>query len=257
MPSFAVLILSCDKYSDLWDGFFTLFFRNFNYECKIYLANNYKDFIHKEKYIEVLNCGEDKNWSNHFLKALVNIKEDFVFVILEDLFIIETVNNKEIDNLLNFTFKYNIQYIKYFAFPMGDYNFKHGFKKYSPGMPYSVSVCGIWNKDYLMSLLLDGETAWDFEINGSYRSKFSNERFYCPSKPLFSYLNMVEKGRWVLKNVDEAKKHGVKIDLSRRPVRGRLWYAAVNYYFNLVVRLVPFEWRLKCTDFIKKILVSY
>lgn len=257
MFSISVLVLSCDKYSDLWDGFFSLFFKNFNYEIKIYLANNLRDFNFKDRSITVLNCGEDKNWSNHLLNALNCIDEDFIFIILEDLFIINNIKNSDISKLINFAFENNIQHLKYTSFPMGDIQFKDGYKKYSAGMPYSVSVNGIWNKKYLMSLLLDGESAWDFEINGSYRSKFSNERFYCPTLPLFTYLNMVEKGKWVLKNVAKAQKLGIKINIDGRGHRRKINYSLLNSYFNFVIRFVPYRYRVKFIGLIKKILISY
>jgi len=257
VPNFAVLVLSCDKYSDLWDGFFSLFFRNFNYDAKLYLANNFKKYQYKDKSIEIINCGEDKNWSNHLISALKHLNEDFIFIILEDLYIVECIKKEEIFKVIEFSIAENIQHLKYSAFPVGDLGFKKGYKKYSPGMPYSVSVCGIWNKNYLLSLLLDGESAWDFEINGSYRSKFSNERFYCPIKPLIDYINMVEKGRWVLENVEKAKKLGIEIDLGRRLIKGRFAYSVVNYYFNLVVWLIPYNYRIKFVGIIKKLLASY
>lgn len=257
MTNISVLVLSCDKYSDLWDGFFSLYFKNFDFKCKVYLANNKLKYNFRDYSINLLNCGEDKNWSNHLLNALNLIEDDYIFIILEDLYILDYVEKSKIAKLFNFAINNKVQHLKYLAFPIGDIPLNNGYFKYSPGMPYSVSVCGIWNKKYLQSLLLDGESAWEFEINGSYRSKYSNKNFMSPAQPILKCLNMVEKGYWVKSNVKKIQNQGIYINLKTRKVKNNISYKIINFYFDFVINFIPFKYRIKIIDILKKLTITY
>jgi hypothetical protein len=130
------------------------------------------------------------------------------------------------------------------------------YSRYEPGMPYLTSVCGIWDKAYLRSLLIDGENAWDFEINASYRAKYNGEFFYALNTPLFFYRNMVEKGGWIKPNYQWALENKIPITPDVRPVKNAVPYYLKKWYFELVLAL-PWRWRLKLGNLIKKLLIVY
>ena len=71
---FAILILSCDKYSDAWDPFFALF-RKFWPDCpyKVYLATN--ELKPEVSGVHIIASGKPKNWSDDTLAVLKQIQE--------------------------------------------------------------------------------------------------------------------------------------------------------------------------------------
>jgi hypothetical protein len=80
----AVLVLSCDKYHDLWKPFLGQFRKYFPVESyPIYLGSNSKACT-EPGVISVLS-GDDPDWSTSLKRMLAQIKEPKIFVILEDL----------------------------------------------------------------------------------------------------------------------------------------------------------------------------
>jgi len=84
-PSVGVLVLSCDKYVDIWHAFFTLFFRYWP-DCPfpVYLLSNFKSFDHP--HVKPILVGEDETWSISVSKALKKFPHDIALITLEDFF---------------------------------------------------------------------------------------------------------------------------------------------------------------------------
>lgn len=70
------------------------------------------------------------------------------------------------------------------------------FGRVSAGTIYRTStVMSLWRKSVLSDLLVSGESAWDFEINGTIRSdRFDG--FYATKTDSFNVLNGIIKGKW-------------------------------------------------------------
>lgn len=81
----SVLVVSCDKYSDLWGPFFTLFWRYWTVpSCKVYLGSNY--LIYNDPRVETIAIGEDKNWSHGLIEIVSKIDTPYIILMLEDFF---------------------------------------------------------------------------------------------------------------------------------------------------------------------------
>ena len=67
--SLAILICSCDAYADVWDPFFTLFFRHWP-DCPwpIYLIANHRRY--PDDRVNTLLLGDDKDWSTNILRCI-------------------------------------------------------------------------------------------------------------------------------------------------------------------------------------------
>ena len=82
---FAILVVSCDKYSDLWNPFFKSFFRFWPYcPFDIYFLSNYK-YANISK-IRNLLIGEEIPWSDNLYESLNYLRKDYIFFFLDDLF---------------------------------------------------------------------------------------------------------------------------------------------------------------------------
>ena len=257
METIPLVVLSCDKYSDLWDGFFHQLNQNFPYPKEIYLVTNEKDYASPLfQDLKIIKTGKDIDWSTSLAKAIDQIPHKIFFLILEDIFISELVNETDYREVIEFAFRSNVQHLKYFASPKPNTSINPKIGRYDPGMPYSVTVCGIWNRSYLRSLIIPGESPWHFELNGSYRAKYSAERFYGLRENLFSYKNMVEKGLWIAGSRDWAIRLGIPIRVDARQSVAQGIFQSKKIYFDLIQR-ISWRARLRVIEFIKRMLISY
>ena len=100
----AVVVISCDKFSDLWNSYFKLFWQNWD-DCpfQVYLLSNKLKFEHSKVFS--IQVGEDISWSDNLRSLLGNIKEEIVLLLLEDAFIIDKVNNIKMLNMIDYFYK--------------------------------------------------------------------------------------------------------------------------------------------------------
>lgn len=255
---FAFLLLSCDKYADMWSPFFLQFRKYIPCEgVRFYVGSN-SVACNVPDTISVLS-GDDPDWSTSYKRILAQIPERKLFVILEDLLVASPIDEAMFDSIVDFMFEVDAKHIKYWAAPSFDMpSDQPGIGYYHPGAPYRATVCGFWDRKCLMNLLLEGENPWNFEILGSYRTSYS-DGFYGVSRSLFEFKNMIEKGLWIPKSVAWAKSHDIALDLDIRPMLkggSRLVSQLQMLYFRLMVR-VPWKHRLALMNKLRKALISY
>jgi len=213
----AILVVSCDNYSDLWGSFFELFWR-FWPDCPfcVYLVSNKK----KERFSNVINIvvGEDKSWSSNLLLALDQVKEDYVLMHLEDLFFYKKINNEKIIKLIKWVVESGANYVRMNPTPKPDKHYNKLVGLVSKGSIYRAStVMSIWKKSVLQDLLNPKENAWEFETYGTERSD-GYDKFYAASEPILPVLNGVIKGKWQRSAVDKIKALGIEPDFTKRKV---------------------------------------
>ena len=94
------LIFSCDKFSDLWDGNLKLFRQNWpDRDFKTYIVTD-KPTGRKFPDVEIIAAGADVEWSDRLRFALNFVKTDYVFVTLDDYFLIKKVDNTRMEHLI-------------------------------------------------------------------------------------------------------------------------------------------------------------
>ncbi len=254
---FAICVLSCDKYADLWPGFFYQLKQMLDVPIKKYLVTNHLEYTNSvTENLEIIKNGDDQDWSSNILSALEKIHEKKIFLILEDIFISSPISQEDFQCLVRFSVERDVQHIKYMGYPAAQIPFNDLLSKYEAGMPYLVSVCGIWDREYLKTLILRGENPWEFEVNASYRAKFSAKQFYGCNRPLFEYKNMVEKGGWIPSSINWAVKNKVPVDVSGRLMNKFYLYHLKRMIFKLSMR-IPWRLRVRVIAVLKKIIVSY
>lgn len=175
MINLSVVVVSCDKYSHLL-GHFTKRFDKY-WELK----NTYPKFITTEtvklnfQEYESITTNEVK-WSNSLIKALSQIETPYVFIIVDDFFLIRTITTEHINKALNILKGNNFdRYV--FHYPHVVFNgklnptsFGSNVYKVQQDAEYSMTLQpGVWNTDFLRGCLQENESPWDFEIKGSTR----------------------------------------------------------------------------------------
>ena len=83
MKNMAILVCSCDKYEDVWNPMFEMFYK-FWPDCPydVYLLSNNKTYNHDR--VKTITTGDDVSWSKAFRKAINEINEEYVLIIMED-----------------------------------------------------------------------------------------------------------------------------------------------------------------------------
>ncbi|MFC4161772.1 hypothetical protein [Chitinimonas lacunae] len=258
MNDFAILILSCDKYADLWRPFLEQWRRRFpDNPYPVYFGSNQVPC--EEPGVLPLLSGPDRDWSSSFRAILRQVPARKVFVLLEDLLVATPIKQDEFAHCVRFMLERDAHHLKYWNQIKADRPTDDPlFAEFARGAPYRATVAAFWDRDYLLQLLLDGENPWNFEIMGSYRTAYS-DGFYGMTRPLFEFVNLVEKGSWIPASLDWAKREGVALELERRPVlagrRGLLAQLQV-FYFERMIRL-PWQTRLRWMNRIRRALISY
>lgn len=173
MNDLSILVITCDKYSDLWEAFFELKERNWP-DCiyPVYLGTNKKSYANHG--VISICIGEDKSWTENVRNMLEFIDSSYILVLLEDFFIDRKVNSTYIKKLLEFMKEENLDCLRLEPqpAPVKCYNRKLKVGRIAPGSPYYVSTQpAIWRKEILKELLIPSYSAWDFEMKNSAKSK--------------------------------------------------------------------------------------
>ena len=167
----ALLVQSCDKYSDVWDDFFNLRDR-FWPDCtfKWYLATDAKPY--NKEGVEVIHFGNIREWTTCMLKTLEKIKEPYVALFLEDAFIYKKIDNEIIKQDVQFVIDNKVDFLtlekKPKFIPPEEYKyFAPHYVVIPKHQKYGVdTAAAIWNKNFLLELLSrEVSDAWQFEIN--------------------------------------------------------------------------------------------
>lgn len=218
-----ILIPSCDNYEDAWQPFFGFFFKYWP-DCPfpVYLLTETKKF--PDERVETINLGQDFGWANNVTKALNMVEMPYFMYFLEDVFLTKPVDTQRILNLLELAKKESAACLRLFPEPGPDMPYKD-YKEVGaikPGAPYRVStMTAIWDKKAFMDLMVEGESAWAMELEGTKRSASMDRPFL--SVPVNDYAinywaTAIKKGRWFYDAIQLCKKEGIPVDTSHRPV---------------------------------------
>jgi hypothetical protein len=245
----ALLILSCDKYSDLWDTYFHLFFKNWGDCCfPVYLLSNHLQYNHPS--VTTITVGEDIDWSTNLKNAIARLKEKYVFLLFDDAFLSEPIDTKSILTILQWVSETKPSYLRLRAFLKPDKDVNGIIGLVEKKTVYRTSIyTSIWRKEILDALLVPGESAWDFEIKGSIRSD-SYDGFYSTWKDYIPTIHGVIKAKWDRNALRKMKALGMSIDLSYRSVMTLsetffLWLRMQRWY---LLSLVPSNYRRKVRE---------
>ena len=254
----SILFLSCDKYSDLWMPLFHCVHKYFqNNEYSMYLGSNTKTY--KNKWIKTLLSGQDQDWSTSLIKILDQITTPYIFLWLDDMFPIKKVSVARFTEVLAFMKSKKAMHVHVEPTPVPDKILTNGkFGEYTEGQPYRTIAMGFWEVAALKKLLIPGESPWNFEIMGSYRSSYI-DGCYCAIQPIFTSMNVVEKGKIFLEASLYCQKHGIPLDVTKREVMvdaNRLKSEIQKVIFSIMIK-IPWKWRVSIMNVLRKIMVSY
>jgi len=151
------------------------------------------------------------------MNALEELNSTHVFILLDDLLINQKISKSYFNTLSNWITNNDPNYLRLCISHKPDY-FDDLVGQIPIITPYKTSTMPcIWKKSVLKDLLREGESAWDFEINGSRRA-YKYNGFYAVYNDFVTYKNSIIKGKWRRGIINECKNYGLDINDLSRPV---------------------------------------
>lgn len=162
--------------------------------------------------------GKDPGWSRTMLQTLEKVQTPFLIYMQEDYWLRQPISSEVIAS-----------YIQLMAAGLAD------FINLNRRLPFSGRVCdqdsrlsildtaveyraslqiAIWRRQTFLDLLEPDESPWQFEGNGTIRSRRYEDRFLVVSaeKDKISYVNAVDKGEWREEAYRYAQTEGIEVD---------------------------------------------
>lgn len=227
-PKASLLISSFDGYGDCWQAVCHGLVKYWP-DCPfpIYLIANRREFHHP--LVSVIRVSGQEDWSSSLLSALALIDTEYVMYFQEDYWLLETVDTSRIQGYLNLMDAHGLHYVRLLANPIPDGSFAHDHRLgiIADQASYRTSVqVSLWRAAVLRALLRPGESAWDFEIAGTVRSRVYRDCFLSVKRQgTDDYINgvryvcsAINRGRWSREAGKYAKREGLEIDFSNLPV---------------------------------------
>jgi len=159
----AVLVVSCDKYADLWVPFWQQFEKYWgDFDGNKYLATNY--LCPDIDGVKVIQVGEDKSYSENLLKIVEGIKEQNFLYLFEDVFLDRKINNK----LVFEVFEKAVSVVNFKSLKISD-DYPLSYENASFGaLPMNIMYRGavgmtLYSKEFFKTRLKPGMSAWDLD----------------------------------------------------------------------------------------------
>ena len=192
-----LVVSSCDSYNDLWPSFFKLLASYWpERSLNAYLLS--ESFVREVPGVERILTGHGLTWSRMLLNALESLEESVVILVLDDFFLRRRVDGDALLDLVGYVESGDFDMIRLNPRPGGNgISVRNNLRLIQDNANYRVSTqAAIWKKSVLIELLLESESPWEFEINGTKRSR-GKFRFACVEKSPFPYSHhVVQRGKF-------------------------------------------------------------
>lgn len=231
----SIIIYSSDGYSDCWDPFFKLFKENFPFgeDYEIILSTNLKEYSYPGLNINTLANGMDVPWSKRLQISIEKSKNDIIFLIGDDFFLLSKVDKNLFNHQLELILKNKeVDHIRLLhkpgKFKTENSNFKYLDKISSFTRYRFLYAPSLWKKKVLLKYIANNETPFMAEKMGTYRSWILKHGFYCMSNDFVNKYGhfytcgtsgVIVKGKWAKWAVPVLEAEDLKIDFSIRGIR--------------------------------------
>lgn len=214
-----IVVDSFDGYSDVWPSFFEIFNMQWgNCPYNVKLVSNYLDFYG----VDTIKVGEETCWSDRTIKAIKQIRTEYVLLLLEDYLFGKSINNEEIAEALVFLKERGGQYLRLTNIPKSRFNDGKVFFPLYADEEYAINLqASIWRREFLIEALekFPG-SAWEFEIGFLKEAVISKhsilEGCFGAVKDPLDIHNGVLKGKWFPNEVKYFAKRGIDIQWKER-----------------------------------------
>lgn len=180
--------------------------------------------------------GDHTDWAGRMRRGLGQIQSPVILWLTSDNWITAPIDTKVLVNFAQHILAKKADHIR--LYPGWDHDtakrpFRHDPRLmiFTRNSPYRCSLKpSLWQRKILLSLLRDGEQAWDFEREASKRSRELGDRFLAVSDwghfPMVTagdpsgdwVKSPVVRGRWTKAGKAYAEREELRIDFSKHPM---------------------------------------
>jgi len=205
MNNTALIVMSTDSYSDVWGVIFHTIKKNWNnIQFDTILITETKQ--PEIEGVTVINS-PGHHWSEVLFNALELLPYEYVILMLDDMLVIMEVDNDVIISAVNFiSSDENIACITLGGNDQTRITEHCSHQNYSivaDDSPFRVTTSpSLWRRKSLMHLIDKNESPWQFEINGTKRSRGGSYRFYNTDKKAINTFSTwladtaIIRGKW-------------------------------------------------------------
>ncbi|MBD2279339.1 MAG: hypothetical protein ACK4V0_05585 [Aphanizomenon sp.] len=250
-----ILVVSCDKYQDVWHPFFHCFFKNWP-DCPypIYLVSNTLEY--PDDRVSSILINPDIDYSSNLIKALNQIPQEWVIFWVEDRPPAIPVDTARLVKLIQLAQSKNAGYLKLIPCnPPALVDEAEEIGELPKGSRYRISMTvALWKKETLLKILKAGETAWDIEKRGGLqRANEINDRFYALpigsfSNPPLLDIHLISKRQLMWRGTKLLKNENIFHYLEDRPKASswkNIYFECYDLIWNLYYRMIWFYKKIK------------
>ena len=113
--NFEIIISTCEKFSDLWDG--NVFYINQNWPNRnttTYLVTD-KESNKVFDGVKIISAGENTEITDRLKKALEEVTSEYVLFTLDDYFLTEPIQDEKIQQAVDFMKSEKIDYLRLYS----------------------------------------------------------------------------------------------------------------------------------------------
>ena len=207
-----MLILSCDKFSDLWDGHVKQLEEYWpDRGMDTYIVTD-KQADKQYENVKIFSAGDSAEWSDRLYKMLETVKTEYVFITLDDYFLIRPVSSEKILNLVGMMDSCGFDYVRLFKRPTRATREPiPGYEKafyVDSSCNYSVNLySGIWKTEFLKSCVAEPLNPWQFEVSLPRKACAYGAKCAVSNNDDFVILDVVRKGKLLHSSYNYFRKH--------------------------------------------------
>ncbi len=220
MNKLAIVVTTCDAFSDLWVNNITLFDKYWANHPPIYLVSDKPNDLSKKLDVHFIYSNQD--YAYRLRDTLKQIDAEYIFLTLDDYLLSDYVDVNRLIFLVNYMEDNKISYMRFFKRTLtkgwADKR-EHIHLLPLTKKTYEVNLYpSIWKKDDLMKMFVNDESPWKFEVRLTRRARENN--LYCTwvnNKKVLPFVDTIRKGKYLRKAYRFLKKNNLFI--SERKVR--------------------------------------
>lgn len=244
-----LVVVSCDRYADLWDPFFGCLERYWP-DCPfpVQLVSNERGYDRPG--VQVVRIGPDRDYASNLIAAISAVQTPWLILWVEDALFRARIDTARVLAILEEAVSAGAGYLKLTADTPLAFDAPHGGRvgEIPRGVRYRSAIgTALYRKDILLQLLVPGASAW--ELDTSTRSNELPEPFMALTarearEPLLPIVNAVIKGQWYRPAVSFLRREGFGHVLAGRKTQSLKAYLYIRAYLARLAmyRVLRMHW---------------
>jgi hypothetical protein len=224
MNDAAVVVITCKKFEQAWDPFFILF-KKFWADCpyKVYMVTDVGHY--DDELVNNITVGQDLGFAGNLLHALNKIPNRYVLYFQEDYFFSSRFDTERINGYVQHVKEHDIMCLRLAPCPGPTKPWEHdeSLGVLEKGASYRISTqTAIWDKEFLKTLVIPGETGGQFEIRGTSRISRSPKRLlsvWRSQSPTPYYITGIVRNVWQDGALQLLRRNDILTDHIRKVIK--------------------------------------